>query len=224
MKVYFYLIIVMTFFAGCSTSEDPQQIQEAIPSLSSAADLRATVNSEKFQEFIRSKALFLNKAQDSNYGNGIIFMEDGALFGFFTGTGVLFFAPSETNTLKIFPNGTGSINLNSKDFFVAWFSFVGDPNFSNFCYDKSWGHLSVNFRGKLEVDESEFGTFYNVIDPFSSAYHFKASNVRLSDETTIFDEETQTETCNGDATEEKIINFRRVIANQEFVLDIIDVK
>ncbi|MBT8295806.1 MAG: hypothetical protein KJO51_05270 [Gramella sp.] len=189
-------------------------------------NLIQVVSSDKFQEFIKNKYASINKAKDSNNGNGIIFMEGGALFGFFNQNGVLFFASNDNpGVLKIFPNGTASLRLNSKDFFAARFSFVdGVPSITNACYEKTWGHLSVNFLGTLEVEETDFGTFYNVVEPLVSAYHFKASNVRLSDETATFDEENQTEICNGDATEEKILNFTRIIANGEMVVNDIDFK
>ncbi|TRO66640.1 hypothetical protein [Christiangramia sabulilitoris] len=208
---YLLSIIVISLFLSCS-KEDQLSVPVSDLQEASLKTLRAKeiVSDAKFQDYMMRtfQQIGSDKARENN-GKGIIFMDSGSgFFGFGTGSGFIFFISNdEVPTLKIFPDGTGSITLNSNDVSSFWFDISNPISFGNFCDEEPKGKLNVSFKGFLEVDEGPFGKSYFVRDPFENAYTFKASNVKLSNETTTFDEETQTETCNDDATEERTVNL-----------------
>lgn len=210
-KIFKVIVVSMLFVFGCSTPENEQiNTDELVQSQANLDKIKETIQSEKFQDYMmKNFSESTNSKASNNNGNGIIFMESGSgFFGFGTGSGFIFFISNDkVPTLKIFPDGSGSITLNSKDVSSFWFDISNPVSFGNFCYEERKGKLNVSFRGYLEVEEGPFGNSYFVRDPFENAYTFKASNVKLSNETTTFDEETQTETCNGDATEELTVNL-----------------
>lgn len=223
MKTGFFLLAVVAMLAlGCSEQE-PSAFPEIEENYSSQVSLQQLLQNEDFRSYVETKLAGndISKAAGNN-GNGIIFMNGGgAFYGFGTGSGFIFFSPNDkVPTMKIFPNGTAAISLNSDDVSCFWFDISEPISFGNTCYEEPKGHLNVSYRGQLEVDETPFGTFYSVTDPFENAYTFKASNVLVSNETVTFDEETETETCNGDATVEKAINFKIVRNGNKVLFDL----
>ena len=177
MRIYFYLIILLTVIVtGCSL-ENPKELEEPLQTFSSKADFKATIKSEKFQEFVKEKFRVLNKGKENN--NGVIVVSRGfnQFFGFFTPDytiGIYDF--DEQFLLKIFSEDRAQFFIRSNEPTVEVLDRDFNLLYSNLCQERKTGHLQVSLIS--DYDFFDFGPFqvYFFKPPFDSANILKANS------------------------------------------------
>ncbi|WP_228852487.1 hypothetical protein [Aegicerativicinus sediminis] len=211
MKRLLILSMLTLFIYGCSETE-PIDNQNPDASLQFSTAVKKLMDNKDFNDFVIQKnseyALRTSGGNSNSNGVMVIEMEGGIIYGFGTGRGFVFFGSEKAST-KILPNGLAQLKANTSDPFCFIFDFM-EGGYSNGCYEDPQGHFTINLTGELLIDEAPWGTYYFVIPPYKTASVFKATNIKLSDENTFYDEETGMEYCLGDATVEKTLNFKLV--------------
>ena len=203
------LLFILTFFTiSCETEESDLTLQD------SSHQTLSKLATEIIESGYFGETSNFNRNNDekrSSNSNGAFIAENqgGIFFGFGFGTGVLFLQSDEAS-FKILPNGLMQLKLDTSDPSMFIFDFrIG--GFGNDCYEDKPGHLTINVTGSYFIDETPWGTFYRLTLPLKSSGIFKATNVKLNDESATYNEETgEFLYCNDDATREIVLDWKLI--------------
>lgn len=218
MKKHVLMMSLTTLILfGCSTSET-ETIQEANLKFQTTNMFQDLVANKEFRSYFNAKSTNSETARyksNDNNGNGVMFIQNGQ--GGFWSIGLrndegivekVVFLGGNSSDIKVDKNGRASAHSSSNNVYCFLLDFSDFSSLRNECYDVK-GHFNLKVTGTLVEEETPWGDVFYFIDRESTILH--ANNIRLSNETATYDEETfEFLYCNGDATIEKSLSVRLI--------------